>query len=159
MKSIGVPSSGSTIPVFASSNGSSNKGAIIGGVVGGVASLAILGGGISWFLRKRKRQQRGDTYATVAYPNLEISVYGSASRSRGRGNSSLDLQGDASTSHAMFTMHRTMNDELRGELDNLRRDLERIREERSASDSGPGPRGSRSELGDHDLPPRYTDRE
>lgn len=248
MKDFSIPSLGSTIPGL-SDGSSSNKGAIAGGVVGGLAGLALIGGGLFWYLRRRRHQQEQVMYDARADPILEIStsagskpsgwnattfthepfmynngyaspgvsvpqmspepnqrefpygvpvaagatagyvgptnvrdstyfrthrtgesedigpsvsqvgstsISGSGSRGRGRGNSTSSHGGSGSAaSQALLAKQAMVNDELRSEVDNLRRDLERIREERAAA-SGPG--SGSSAFGDHDLPPpQYSD--
>lgn len=58
IKDIDIPSLGSTIPGASGSDSSPSKGAIAGGIVGGVAALSIIGVGIWWFLRRKRRQHQ-----------------------------------------------------------------------------------------------------
>ena len=80
------------------------------------------------------------------------------SRASGSGSGSgADSNGDSSSSRVLLAKQEMVNHELRGEVDNLRRDLDRIREERTAAPDEQGAGGSRID-DDRDLPPpQYSD--
>ena len=61
--------------------------------------------------------------------------------------------GSSSASRTLLARQAMMNDELRGEVDNLRRDLERMREERAVETFGEGAIGSSFSV----PPPQYSE--
>ena len=218
-----IPDGASTIPGHVSSHKSSNTGAIAGGIVGGLVVLGVLGGGIVYFLRKRRPAQwdsevadkikssrnpagflpvrtfepfsdspraqtpslvythgpssgpsaadtnfilqspydrvsdnahephiverQDSTYlgsafttgATVSYLGRSISQGGSVTSS---GTSSYPVQDVQGSGQAIFAKQSIVHEELRSEVDNLRRDIDQIRQEREV-------------LGE--APPQYTD--
>ena len=144
--------------------------------MGGIAGLVALGGVTFWFLRRRQRRQRQalydlrvdpiiETYTSLAsgptttYASMsqrESAVIGTGSASGTRTDVSSNMDGSLLASRALLAKQAMVNDELKGEVNNLRRDLERIREERVTTSSLQGTGGSG--LTDRDLPPpQYSD--
>ena len=154
---IDIPLEGSTIPdasPLSSSGESNNVGAIAGAVVGGVAGAAIFGAVIFLCFRRRRRlheQEMRDARVEPLNLGLSISsrpnkreseVLGFSNRASCGYRDGLsplrDEGGTTSSEHdslqrVLLVKQTVVAGELRYEVDNLRRDLDRIREEHGMS--------------------------
>lgn len=131
------------------------------GAVPGVGAAGMYAAGAtnardSAYFRTHRPGESEDIGPSVSQVGSAVTGSGSGSgsgRGRGRGGSS-SSHGGSSASQVLLAKQALVNDELRGEVDNLRRDLERIREERAAAGSGGG---STAPFGDDLPPPQYSD--
>lgn len=111
----------------------------------------------SAYFRTHRPGESEDIGPSVSQVGTALTGSGSGSGSRGRGRgSSAGSHSGSSGSHALLAKQAMVNDELRSEVDNLRRDLERIREERVAAGHA-GESAGETGFGDELPPPQYSD--